>query len=298
MRRERLINRGQTTLSAGCTISDSSLSVTDGSVFPSSGDFRILIGSEIMLVTARATNTLTVTRAIEGSTAASHSSSDAVSQILTLGGVQTYLRDAIAGFDGSRLPLRLVDASGNALTSADFTAINLGSNTVSDTDGAIVLQMVGALGTDNITALARSYSAPATVIVGLRYCLSCDRTSAFPLGGVGFRDSSGKLSFAHIVVVSTGGGACYQSAHYNSPTSQATVSSAPPIYLPGDVIWWKLEDDNTNLKISISHDGVNWALMHSEARGSFLTSPGQFVVLSNNVGNGADCIVSLVAWSE
>lgn len=296
--REILKNNPQSPLSASALSTDLTLSVVDGSVFPSTGRFRIIIDSEIMVVTGRSTNTLTVKRAQEGTTAAGHGSGVNVAQILTAGGLTQWAAENLAGWGGSRPPLALVDASGNVLTSSDFTTINLGSNTVSDSDGAVVLRMLGALGTDNITALARSYTAPATVIVGLRYCLSADRTSAFPLAGVGFRDSSGKLSFAHIVTVSTGGGACYQSAQYNSPTSQSSVSSAAAIYLPGDVVFWKLQDDNTNLKISISHDGVNWVLMHSEARGSFLTSPSQVVALSNNVGNGVDCLTSLVAWSE
>src|SRR3569623_546687 len=98
MRLERFANAASTTLAATITSTDTMISVADGSAFPSEGNFRLLVDSEWVLATARSGNTLTVERAIEGSTAADHVSGVTVAQILTLGGIQQYARDNVPGF--------------------------------------------------------------------------------------------------------------------------------------------------------------------------------------------------------
>lgn len=83
MAQELFTNGAESTLSAGINDSTTSIGVADGSVFPATGNFRIRIDDEILLVTARSGNTLTATRGQEGTTAASHDSAAAVKQILT-----------------------------------------------------------------------------------------------------------------------------------------------------------------------------------------------------------------------
>lgn len=84
---EQLTNFGRTTITAGLTDSATSVSVTDGSVFPSEGNFRLNIEDELMLCTARTGNTLTVTRGIESTTAVAHNASKYVTQVATAGSV-------------------------------------------------------------------------------------------------------------------------------------------------------------------------------------------------------------------
>lgn len=88
---EQLANNAASTLNGGIDNVVGSLTVANGAVFPSSGNFRILVDSELMLCTARSTNTLTVTRGIESTAAASHSNGVAVTHVLTKGGLDTYL---------------------------------------------------------------------------------------------------------------------------------------------------------------------------------------------------------------
>jgi len=60
-----------TTLSAAITNAQTSITVASGASFPASGQFRIVVGSEIMVVTAgNGTGTWTVTRGADGTTAA------------------------------------------------------------------------------------------------------------------------------------------------------------------------------------------------------------------------------------
>lgn len=82
---ERFANDAATTLSA--LIVDAvvtSISVTSATLFPPAAQFRVKIDSELLLVTAGAgTTTWTVTRGVEGTTAAAHSNGAAVTHVLT-----------------------------------------------------------------------------------------------------------------------------------------------------------------------------------------------------------------------
>ncbi len=93
MATEKFSNFGASTLNGGINNSVTTLIVTSAATFPSSGQFRILIGSEIMLVTAVSTNTFTVTRGVESTSAASHSNADAVTQILTAASLAQTIND-------------------------------------------------------------------------------------------------------------------------------------------------------------------------------------------------------------
>ena len=92
---EQYANDVSTTLSASITNSATSLSVTSASNFPTSGDFRIIIGAEILLVTAVSGTTFTVTRGVEGTTAVSHNNGDAVTHMLTRQSLLNLIRDGI-----------------------------------------------------------------------------------------------------------------------------------------------------------------------------------------------------------
>jgi len=67
-------NRASSSLTATISATDTSLTVStgDGAKFPDS-NFHITIDNEILLCTSRTNDTLTVTRAQEGTTAATHS---------------------------------------------------------------------------------------------------------------------------------------------------------------------------------------------------------------------------------
>lgn len=88
---EQFANLAQTTLSAAITTTGAtSISVTSSTGFPAIGtgntqQFRVLIDSELMIVTAVSGTTWTVTRGAESTTAATHSSGAFVTHVLTNG---------------------------------------------------------------------------------------------------------------------------------------------------------------------------------------------------------------------
>lgn len=101
---EKLSNNAATTLSGGINNTDLTLTVASGTGFPATGNFRIKIELELLLVTNVAGTTWTVTRGIEGTTAASHGSSTPVIHVLTEKGLETYIGDYIGGGTISSLP--------------------------------------------------------------------------------------------------------------------------------------------------------------------------------------------------
>lgn len=81
----KLKNNARSYLSASISDSDTSLTLAsdDGASFPSTYPFDITINNEILRCTSRATDTLTVERAQQGTTATSHDQYDAVELRIT-----------------------------------------------------------------------------------------------------------------------------------------------------------------------------------------------------------------------
>src|SRR5690242_10199248 len=84
MATEKFANAASTTLNGAILAADVSLVVASATLFPTSGQFRILIGTEIIIVGAVSGTTFSsLTRGAEGTTAANHADTSAVVQVLT-----------------------------------------------------------------------------------------------------------------------------------------------------------------------------------------------------------------------
>jgi hypothetical protein len=147
-RREQFINRWESTLSSGISNTDTTIPVVDGSDLPTEGDWRLLIGSEILLATARSGNNITAVRGQEGTTATSHSSAAEIKAVATAGGLQKFLLDNRGtGFteesSANSVPLcRCLDQNSAILTASSFTWVNQGSATCTDSsDGGLLLTL-------------------------------------------------------------------------------------------------------------------------------------------------------------
>src|SRR5947207_13897179 len=144
-----------TTLAGSMLAGDTSLTVTAASAFPSSAQFRILIEDELLLVTAGAgTTTWQVTRGIESTTAAPHSSGASVYPVRTAAsllrspgalsatGDVPYLASTgaptrlAAGADGTYLRYASGIPTAAALLATDLTAIPGSTTQVFFNDGA------------------------------------------------------------------------------------------------------------------------------------------------------------------
>ena len=289
MRRECFQNDARTTLSADAGVSDTSLTVTDGSVFPSGGDFRLLIDHELVLCTLNSSNTLTVQRAQEGTTAATHSTGTNVSQVVTQGGLQRYLRDNDPLFDSLRAPYRIINASGNFLHAADFTLWDFGTGTsVVDCGGSIVMASpVGA----NLTRPIPS-SSPWTLTAAGR-SVSTNNAGLWSTFSVGVADTNNCYCAINYR-------AHEKSIHCNKWNNGAYV--APDIVSPfdaccGDWMWLRITDPNDgNWHFQISDNGRNFLEVGSFGKGAYLGTPNRLFWGTMNPASGG--WVTLAAWDD
>lgn len=90
---ENLINDFVTTLNGGINDVVTTIVVTTNTSPANQAGFRIRIDNELMLVTANPTTSWTVTRGIEGTTAAAHSNGAFVSVVITAAGLAAWLSD-------------------------------------------------------------------------------------------------------------------------------------------------------------------------------------------------------------
>jgi len=297
-----LKNDAFTTLNGAINNSVTTITVNSGSVFPSTGNFRIRIGDEIMLVTARSTNDLTVVRGQEGTAAASASNGADVIHILTAGGLTRWAQDndALWGYSGSPPLGKLVDDNGSTILAvSDFTWVNQGGASATDQNGTILLRAPAAAG-ENVRALVRTApSAPYSYIAAVQGCAMREGVQNF---GIGFRQSSsGKFVVLHLVC---DGSHPKRIAVYRM-TSATALGSAPlaPTSLMhvGKYVWLKIEDDNTNLIFSVSFDGFEFIQIHSESRTAHLltTGPDQVTFEVNNQGSTLSAMLGrLCHWSR
>lgn len=294
-RQEQLVNNGASTLSSGISNSVTSLSVDSATGFPTEGNFRIIIGTEILEVTAVSGSTFTVVRGTEGTTAASHSASDPVTAIVTETSLEKFFRDRDP-WSTTRPPFRIVDTNGDYLDSTDFTQVNYTDNAASSDDDGNITISKDDHASNSISALVRSApSTPYTIVSAVGLNLLGDASTNGPIAGPCFREtSSGEIIINSLQP-------CFSRSqriiHYTSPTGTATVIAEAEPQLYAGLIWHRMEDDGTDLTWDWSLDGVNWQFLWTEARGTrFTTGPDQIGFCINNL-NGVDGgAITLLAW--
>jgi len=134
---EQIANKAASTLNGSITSTATTLDVNDAANFPASGNFRIIVDDEVMLVTAVSADTFTVTRGIESTTAAAHSGGAAVTLLVTAASLAQLLSDSTAHPLGGLAPYRTRLARTEAAALATSATITLASLTGSGTVLAI-----------------------------------------------------------------------------------------------------------------------------------------------------------------
>jgi hypothetical protein len=299
---EKLKNRSRSTLSASIDNTQTSISVADGSQFPSSGRFRIRIDDELLVVTARSGNTLTVERGAEGTTAASHLVGATVSHVLTYEGLRSYLRNNIYYVNSGRPSLsEMTDTSGNLLSKTDFTAVNQGSRTYDDQLGGLIITQPSHGASDNWFLLTRSApSTPYSVIAATRGIAVNTNSTAALYWGIGFRESgTGKFTQTILGISTNNGGLRLLNQNWNSPTSFSATNLTSSLLINSDIQWLKIRDDGTNLIFYLGNDGLNWIEIYSVGRTNFMTGgPNQVFVISQHFNSQHTGYVTVLHWSE
>lgn len=305
MATEKFTNSASSTLNGAINNSVTSLVITSGASFPSAGQFRILIDTEIMIVTAVSGTTYTVTRGAEGTTAASHSNAATITHIYTAGAMNQSIADDYQVGTYASLPasekagrvylatdmgLKFYD-NGSAwvphLGTIPFTAhndsgyswVNQGSAAVSTSDYSTYVSCVTNGNTNSYKLRVKSYTNPKVWTI----CFSAHYTNS-NAGGPGFCfRESGTSKFVSTVFWTNNN--VYQAITENwtnETTFSAGVSNGS--YFLAQIsnpraTWVRFEDNGTNLRWYHSCDGFIWTeAKHSPvARTAFFsTAPNQF----------------------
>lgn len=90
---EKIANLARTTLVGKISAGATSLTVVSALNFPASGNFRLIVDSEILLVTAVSGTTFTITRASEETVASEHAAGAVVTHVLTAGSLSKLLEE-------------------------------------------------------------------------------------------------------------------------------------------------------------------------------------------------------------
>lgn len=300
-RRERLANNAETTLDSAAVPADGTITVNSASGFPTEGDFRIVVNNELMLVTAVSGVTFTVTRGIEGTTAANHDIDTPLAQVLTEGGTQRLISESADPFAFSRPAFRIQDTNGVLLDSTDFTTINGTSLTLIDNaDGSITLQFPDI---DNrLPMIVRTApTAPYKITGAFRITALSDIDAGDdgPMVGPVFRDGVNDEEllwrWRPLDDIATRLRVNYYLAEVFSAGVGAFIKAEPAI---DSVVWFEMEDNNTNIFFRYSADGVHFIEWFTETRANTLTAaPNQvgFGVV-NPATTDFDVFATLLAW--
>lgn len=282
--REQFANNATTTLDSAIDNSQTSIDVVDGSVFPSTGNFRLIVDSEYMLCTARSSNTLTVVRGIEGSTAAAHIAGAAVSHILTAGSLVTAVADNVPWGNTTR------PGFGYTPSVSAFTVGNTAGSSFTDMNGYIHIRKPAHNG-ESVTALLQAQAAPYTVDIAFQWVA----TGSEPNAGILAHDSNtGRILYCaidqHNDIAKIVGW------RYNNFTSFNGTSFTRRAITPLSVYWMRLENDGSDLTFSVSCDGINWLTIFSDSIGTFVTPDSVGFGVANIGSTNLDCLVTLLAF--
>ena len=294
VRREQVLNDVEASINGTPNASVTTITVNDGTLFPAYGDYRLICEDEVMLVTARTGNDLTVTRGVDGTTGASHANLTVIAPILTANAIDQVMDDLTGGWT-DRYPFRIMDENGNILTSANFTWINQSTTSVSDAAWGGITLGLPSVGGDSHRIMKRAAPSGAW------------KLTAHMLFGPGYNDAGGSNSSYGALLVresDTGkqasiecriGGDC-RTRRYNSPTSYNSEQDVQDFN--SDRMWLQIEDDTSNLYFRVSSDGINWFDTANYARTAFMASAGPDEIgFSWNSSSGeAGFLGHLFAW--
>ena len=294
MRQERYVNNAQTTLNGGINASTTTVVVTDGSVFPTEGDFRIIIDSELMLVMARATNSLTVIRGQEGTTGATHSDTADVRATLTAGALTQYRADFEPHYiPGSTLPKRLFNPSGVPIGQSSFTWYNQSTSTSEDLDDGSILLTTPANASNNWRG--KYVTPPATpwiITAAFSMFWMHEGGGEFPTCGLTVQNSSDSKLITMGLTYRIGFTPRLSIGFWtNTFTGVGSYVVSTSIGTSSDLIWLRYTDDGVDHKQYISVDGINWLFLHSVSRTDWLSNGGDRVGFGHDAWNN-----NLNAW--
>lgn len=301
---ESFTNNASTTLNGSIDSSQTSITVSSASGFPSLSyqKYRIIIDNELMLVTGgQGTTTWTVTRGIESSSTASHSSGVSVTHIVTAASL-TQLKPSDNLWVPANISHTLDDEFDDNSIDGAWIRVDNSSDaanvTWTESGNLISMKNVGAGVGGRYHALLKSLggrSFPITIDAATRH-LSQYAISYFMLG-IGFADGTTygagsqittrfytRNDTATAVITGIDGLANFLTASVASDPYRIQVMGGPFYHR---IVW---SAANT-FQAWVSVDGVSWIQFISNY--SYTITPTHFGIFTSNWGSGQPTIGSI-----
>jgi hypothetical protein len=277
---ELFANGAQTTLASAITsTSATTLSVASAALFPAAGTFRLLIDSELLIVTGVSGTTFTVIRGAEGSGPATHSAGAEVTQIVTAQSARTGSLSTVWG--GFR----------STVAAAAWTWVNQGSASLIDEGGRLTISALPEAGA-NVHALVKAApSVPYKITAVIGWMAP---PANYVTMGLCFRQSSdGKLAVNFLGYNSAW---VIRQAKFTNPTTYSADYKSTANVLSNPIVL-RIADDGTNRISSFSYNGATFWDIQSVGRTDFLTAD-QVGWFTDSEQTTAPTGITLLSWEE
>lgn len=327
MATEQFVNDPGTYLTTGCTSSDLTITVVNASGYPTSGNFRIKIDDEIMIVTSVSGAVWTVTRGAESTTATAHMGGAGVSHVFTAGGVTAFRADATmygtyanrpTGFAGQTyyctdsayhfvhngtswqafyrsIPVKVPPSL------ASLTWVNQGSATAIDTYGTIDMTIPTSGSGDSRQMLLMSAPArPYTFTVGAELDSLCGLYQYHGFNLILRESGSGKL--IELLMLENSSSPLIAGQRLNSPTSYSGAEEGNVNHYMAPQLWvrWEVQSGGSGYRrMYFSLNGRKWTRYGgSNIQWDTFLTPDQigFGGLNQNGGTIPPLNISVFHW--
>lgn len=250
------------TLNGAVSAAATTITVNNASVFPTSGDFDVVINdTEIATVRSVSANTLTLTAGLSSG----HGDGSNVVQVLTSNAIDRAIQYAGGKF---LYPYNRVLNDGTTLTVSDFTWFNQGSAACVDADNGGIRLTLPNEARHNIRG--KYISAPGTpwtvtcyVELAEGHALHTDNGGTY--GGILARESSSNELY--MLGITSNQLIMWKMDTYN--TFNAAVDTIN-LENMGYGAWFQLSDDGTDIHGKVSLNGYDYFEIWNESRTAFM----------------------------
>jgi hypothetical protein len=323
---EKFANLAETTLASGYTATDATISVTDASLFPTAGTFRVALGNDartILKVTSVSGTTFTVTAEEFDDDAAGGAS---VTICASKGAAESFLQAPASGETGLLSGAAAVDEYGRynwkmpRLDQSGWSWLNQGSAAVTQGSGVVAITAHSAGGTSVRGRYKAIPSTPFTITMGLVpfFPVATFLTNLAFIGLGAYESGTGKIVVHVASNLDFGSGnalqGCFAVQGYTNSTTSNTnyaqhkggtnfnalglANFIPPF---GSIVWLRMFDNGTNVTYSYSWDKITWVTLVTQTRTTgFTTAPDKvglfFTLQSGSIST--PLLGWVVAWEE
>lgn len=284
---ERIANGSRSTLTNNITDTQTTIEVVSSVTFPDTGNFRIRVNNELMIVTGVSGNTFTVTRGAENTNNVTHLANTAVLHVCTAGSINEIFGGIVgAGLYADRPTQKrniyLSDEGGISYSDGSLNAnygpiskfrninftgyswVNQSSSTITQRGNYWVMKTVNSQGSDNHTMYLKSIPNTSNyqITVGIKNC--CVGTD-FSTTGLVLRQSDGKL---------IAWGEANGQVHYVSRWDSANQFSSAPFTCQtrmGTIKWFRIRNNGTNRFFEFSDNGIDFITAHTDGFNAHLS---------------------------